>query len=170
MKAVKDVAWINNGPVPEVTNFLRQCCACEIWIHRMVIGRPYESLDLLLTAAEVNWQGLDDLDYLQAFEAHPMIGAIHSLPTKYSDTKALSTDEQSRVNTAQHETLEKLAAANAEYKARFGFVFIVCAKGKSAEDILVLLQSRLGNTKDQELSHAAQEQCKITHHRLEKML
>lgn len=170
MKAVKDGEWINNVSVPELTNFLRQCCGCEKWIRRMVIGRPYESPDALLKAAEVNWERLDESDYLQAFEAHPMIGDIHSLPTKDVDTKALSADEQSRVATAQHETLDKLAEMNAKYKARFGFVFIVCAMDKSAEEILELLQDRLGNTKDEEIRQAAREQSQITRHRLEKML
>jgi len=164
------VEWINTASVPELESFFRRCCTCETWIQRMVAGRPYNSRDRMLKATDANWQGLDELDYLQAFEGHPMIGDIHSLPTKYDDTKVLATDEQSRVNTAQQETLEALAAANAEYKARFGFVFIVCAMGKSAEEILALLQARLGNTKEEELHHAAQEQCKITRTRLEKML
>ena len=164
------VEWVNKASVPELRNFLRQCCACEIWIHRMVTGRPYKSLDAVLKAADVNWRRLDESDYLQAFEGHPMIGDIHSLPTKYADTRVLAAEEQSRANTAHHETLEALAAANVEYKTRFGFVFIVCAKGKSSREILALLLARLGNTRDEEIHNAAQEQCKITRFRLEKLV
>lgn len=170
MKADMGVKGINNASGLELRNFLRQCCGCETWIQRMVIGRPYESLDALLKAAEVNWERLDESDYLQAFEGHPVIGNIQSLPAKYADTKFLATGEQSMVTAAHHETLEKLAEANAEYRDRFGFVFIVCAMGKSAEEILTLLQARLRNTKEEELRHAAREQCKITRHRLEKLL
>lgn len=164
------VEWMNTASVLELGHFLRRCCACETWIHRMVCGRPYTSRDEVLKAADLNWRWLDDSDYLQAFEGHPMIGDFHSLQTRYADTRILASDEQSRVHSANHETLEALVAANAEYKARFGFVFIVCATGKSAEEILTLLHVRLGKTKDEELRHAAQEQCKITRIRLEKLL
>jgi 2-oxo-4-hydroxy-4-carboxy-5-ureidoimidazoline decarboxylase len=164
------VEWINTTSVPELDTFFRRCCTCETWIKRMVAGRPYNSRDSVLKTADANWQGLDESDYLQAFEGHPMIGDIHSLQTRYADTRSFASDEQSRVNSANHETLEALMAANAEYKIRFGFVFIVCATGKSAEEILTVLHARLGKTKDEELRHAAQEQCKITRIRLEKLL
>jgi len=164
------VEWINKASVPELERFFRQCCTCEIWIHRMVSGRPYNSRDAVLKTADVHWRQLDESDYLQAFEGHPMIGNIHSLQTKYADTRVLAANEQSKVNIASHETLEALVAANAEYKTRFGFVFIVNATSKSAREILVLLQGRLGNSRDEEIHNAAREQCKITRIRLEKLL
>ena len=164
------VEWINMASVQELGNFFRQCCTCEIWIRRMVNGRPYNSRAAVLKTADVHWRQLDESDYLQAFDGHPMIGDIHSLQTKYADTRVLAANEQSKVNTASHETLEALAAANAEYRARFGFVFIVCATGKSARDILAVLYTRLENTREEEINNAAREQGKITHIRLEKLI
>lgn len=136
----------------------------------MVSGRPYCTREALFKAADDNWQRLDAANYLQAFAGHPMIGAVQSLQMKYADTGVLSAAEQSRVNTANPETLETLVAANTEYMARFGFVFIVCATGKSASEMLALLQARLGNTRDEEIHNAGSEQCKITRIRLQKLL
>lgn len=164
------VEWINMASVPELESFFCRCCTCESWIKRMVAGRPYNSLDSVLKAADVNWRGLDESDYLEAFEGHPMIGDIQSLAMKYADTRTFAYDEQSRVTTANQEILQALATANAEYQARFGFVFIVCATDKSAGEILAILQARLRNTRDMEIQNAGQEQGKITRIRLERLL
>jgi len=164
------VEWINTASVPELESFFRRCCTCETWVQRMVIERPYNSRDSLLQAADVNWQGLDESDYLQAFEGHSIIGDIQSLAMKYADTRTFAYDEQSRVTTANQEILQALATGNAEYQARFGFVFLVCATDKSAGEILEFLQARLRNTRDMEIQHAGQEQCKITRIRLESLL
>ena len=98
--------WINKASISELENFFRQCCTCEVWIHHMVSGRPYHSRDAVFKTADVHWRRLDESDYLQAFEGHPMIGDIHSLQKKYADTRVLAADEQSRVNAAHHELLE----------------------------------------------------------------
>lgn len=169
-KAGMCVEWINTSPVQELEKFFRRCCTCETWIKRMVAGRPYNSRDSVLKAAAVNWQGLDESDYLEAFEGHPMIGDIQSLAMKYADTRTFAHDEQSRVTTANQEILQALATGNGEYQARFGFVFLVCATDKSAGEILAILQARLRNTRDMEIQHAGQEQCKITRIRLERLL
>lgn len=164
------VKWIYTASVPELESFFHRCCTCETWVQRMVAGRPYNSRDSVLKAADVNWQGLDESDYLQAFEGHPMIGDIQSLAMKYADTRTFAYDEQSRVTTANQEILQALATGNAEYKARFGFVFLVCATDISAGEILASLQARLRNTRDMEIQNAGQEQCKITRIRLERLL
>ena len=164
------MVWINAVSATELENFFRQCCSCETWVQRMVSRRPYDSRDAVLRAADENWQQLDEADYMQAFAGHPLIGDVQSLQMNYADAGGLSAAEQSGVTTAQHETLEALVAANAAYTVRFGFIFIVCATGKRASEMLALLQARLGNTRDEEIHNAKSEQCKITRIRLEQLL
>lgn len=99
-----------------------------------------------------------------------MIGDVQSLQMKYPDAGLLSAAEQSGVYAANHKTREALVSANTEYLDRFGFIFIVCATGKSASEMLALLRARLGNTRDEEILNAGIEQCKIMRIRLEKLL
>lgn len=148
---------------------LRQCCVSERWIQGMLAARPFDSLEALYTAANSVWLNLDKNDYLQAFEGHPKIGDVESLRAKYAHTKALAAGEQASVNQADEATLGALAEGNAEYEARFGYIFIVCATGKSAEEMLALLKERLHNDPTYEIHVAAAEQHKITCIRLEKL-
>ena len=162
--------WVNKASESELESFFSRCCSAKNWVHCMVSGRPYDTRDALFSAADENWQRLGESDYLQAFEGHPMIGDRRLLEMKYGDTGLFSAAEQSGVNTADHETLEALVTANTEYRARFGFIFIVCATGKNAGEMLALLRSRLGNTRDEEIYNAGAEQRKIIRIRLEKLL
>jgi 2-oxo-4-hydroxy-4-carboxy-5-ureidoimidazoline decarboxylase len=164
------IEWINQTSEPELVSIFRQCCSSETWVRKMVSGRPYSSREAVFRAADDNWRRLDEADYLQAFEGHPMIGDIQSLKTKDADTQLLSVAEQSGVDTASNKTLETLAVGNREYLDRFGFIFIVSATGKSSSEMLGLLQSRLENTREEEIRNAADEQRKITRSRLEKLL
>ena len=136
----------------------------------MVGNRPYDSADALRLAADDNWRGLAEADYLQAFDGHPKIGDVGSLKAKYANTKELAAGEQSSVNEASDEVIRALADGNTRYQEKFGFIFIVCASGKSAGEMLALLQARLPNNRDRELANAAEEQRKIFHLRLEKLL
>ena len=95
---------------------------------------------------------------------------MNSLRKKYASTKALAAGEQSAVSQASEETLQALAQGNLDYEKKFGFIFIVCATGKSALEMLELLQARLPNTREQELLNAAREQHAITVLRLQKLL
>jgi 2-oxo-4-hydroxy-4-carboxy-5-ureidoimidazoline decarboxylase len=149
---------------------LRQCCVSTRWIEQMEQARPFVSEDALYATAERIWQQLSMPDYLEAFEGHPKIGDISSLKAKYADTKALAAGEQSGAAVADEATIEALAEGNAEYEQRFGFIFIVCASGKSAAEMLAILRSRLDNDMATELEIAAGEQAKITRLRLEKLL
>lgn len=148
----------------------KQCCVAERWIAQMVAGRPYSHADDLYHRANVYWATMQEPDWLQAFEGHPQIGDVNSLKQKYASTKALAAGEQASVQQADEDVLQRLAAGNQAYAKRFGFIFIVCATGKSAADMLALLEARLGNTRDVELRNAAEEQRKITQLRLEKLL
>jgi 2-oxo-4-hydroxy-4-carboxy-5-ureidoimidazoline decarboxylase len=156
--------------IEDINQVFRQCCTSESWITRMVAGRPYSSTEALRAAADENWRELAQTDYLQAFEGHPKIGDVGSLKAKYANTKELAAGEQSAVNEASDTTIQALADGNTAYEEKFGFIFIVCATGKSAGEMLALLQARLPNNREQELANAAEEQRKIFHIRLEKLL
>lgn len=161
---------LNGASADEVAGLLRQCCTCEAWIERVVQQRPFASAQELQRTADRAWIDLAEGDYLQAFEGHPKIGDINSLQAKYANTKALAAGEQSAVDNAGEDVIAALAQGNSEYEQKFGFIFIVCATGKSAGEMLALLQARLPNDRELELLNAAEEQRKIFQIRLEKLL
>ncbi|WP_020560622.1 2-oxo-4-hydroxy-4-carboxy-5-ureidoimidazoline decarboxylase [Thiofilum flexile] len=147
-----------------------QCCVAERWVSQMVASAPFTSEEHLFTQADSIWANLGEADYLQAFEGHPKIGDVSSLKQKYANTKALASGEQATVKQADDDTLQRLATGNQAYEAKFGFIFIVCATGKSAAEMLKLLEARLPNNRETEVQNAAEEQRKITRIRLEKLL
>lgn len=136
----------------------------------MVSGRPYGNMTELKDAADVFWKQAAEGDFLQAFEGHPKIGDVSSLREKYSSTKALASGEQCSVGHASEQVILELSIGNKEYFKKFGFIFIVCATGKTAAQMLSLLQERLTNNRLTELTNAAEEQRKILQIRLEKLL
>jgi len=144
---------------------LLRCCGSERWAREMAASRPWPSLDALAEAADKIWRGVATVDHLQAFAAHPRIGGAGG-----AGRESWSSQEQSRVAAASHDARERLAAANDDYQARFGFIFIVCATGKSAEEMLAMVDTRLKHSREEELRIAAEEQRKITRLRLEKLL
>jgi 2-oxo-4-hydroxy-4-carboxy-5-ureidoimidazoline decarboxylase len=160
----------NNLPVAAAATALSQCCAAHAWVQAMVEARPYANIQQLLEAADKIWQSMDEKNLLEAFSAHPQIGNVVSLLEKYASTKAMAAGEQSAITTASKETLETLAHANRTYLEKFGFIFIVCATGKSVQEMLNLLYARLPNSREKELLNAAEEQRKITAIRLQKLL
>jgi 2-oxo-4-hydroxy-4-carboxy-5-ureidoimidazoline decarboxylase len=136
----------------------------------MLAQRPFASLHTLCEQAESIWQHLTEADYLQAFEAHPKIGDVSSLREKYANTKAIAANEQSGAQQASEETLQRLSELNHVYEQKFGFIFIVFATGKSAQQMLTLLEQRIDNERDQEVANAAANQMKITDLRLKKLI
>lgn len=160
----------NRLPTAEAQTLLNQCCAAQAWVQSMVSARPYTSMQQLLNTADQIWKDMDEKNLLEAFSAHPQIGNVVSLLEKYASTKAMAAGEQSAIATASKETIEELAQANRTYLEKFGFIFIVCATGKSALEMLDLLYKRLPNSREQELINAAEEQQKITAIRLQKFL
>lgn len=161
---------LNNDSVIDATHLFLQCCTSSAWIGRMVEGRPYADAEALRSAADSNWQVLAEEDYLQAFDGHPKIGNVNSLKKKYANTKALAAGEQASVNSANDDVIQQLAQGNSDYENKFGFIFIVCATGKSAGEMSDLLQARLPNKRATELQNAAEEQRRIFQIRLEKLL
>lgn len=136
----------------------------------MADARPFSTVEDMHQAALDIWADLTERDYLQAFEGHPKIGDVNSLRKKYASTKGLASNEQSGVNSADEQTLIDLANANDEYFEKNGFIFIVYATGKSAAQMLAILQARLPNDRATEIKNAAVEQSKITALRLNKLL
>ena len=132
----------------------------------MLVRRPFGSDGALKTAARDEWLALGEADWLEAFSHHPKIGDRAALAARFPATHDLSAREQSGVNAAGADVIDELARANQTYLDRFGFIFIVCATGKSAVEMLQLLRDRLGNDRATELRIAAEEQAKITALRL----
>lgn len=128
--------------------------------------RPFRSDARLLFAARNEWFGLSEQDWLEAFSHHPKIGDRSALAARFPATHDLSAKEQAGVGSASEDVITALAQANEDYVARFGFIFIMCATGKGAEEMLQLLRDRLPNDRATELRKAAEEQAKITALRL----
>jgi len=136
----------------------------------MTAARPFENKAELLNEADRIWWSLDSEDWLEAFHAHPKIGEKKAAATQSQQARAWSAQEQSGTRNAAADTMAALAEGNREYEQRFGFIFIVCASGKSPEEMVAILKRRLNNEPDGELRIAAEEQLKITRLRLEKLL
>ncbi len=128
--------------------------------------RPFRSTEALLAAARDEWFSLDQEDWREAFRHHPKIGDRAALRARFPHTAHLSAQEQTGMDGAADEVLDALAEGNREYEATFGFIFIVCATGKSAAEMLGLLRARLPNPPDREIRIAAAEQAEITALRL----
>ena len=160
---------LNQLPESEAKHAFLQCCTATQWIDRMVAGRPYSSLKQLHTHALTQWQSLSEPDWLEAFQGHPKIGDINSLKQKYAHSKSLAAGEQHSVESADEDTLQALMKGNELYERQNGFIFIVCATGKSAPEMLNLLNTRLQNSREQELHIAAEQQSQITATRINKL-
>ncbi len=127
-------------------------------------------MEELLAAADEVWWSLSESDWLEAFGAHPKIGESQTARAQDAQARDWSEAEQAGARDAAHATLAELAAANRIYEAKFGYIFIVCATGKTAAGMLASLHARLSNAAGVELRLAAAEQGKITKLRLEKLL
>jgi 2-oxo-4-hydroxy-4-carboxy-5-ureidoimidazoline decarboxylase len=153
----------------EAREAFRRCCGATRWAQQMTARRPFKDEAELFAIAEQVWQGLDRNDWLEAFVAHPKIGDLSSLRAKFANTGAWAAGEQAGVAGASEAILQALAEGNAAYEAKFGYIFIVCATGKTAAEMLAVLRQRLPNDPERELRIAAAEQLKITRLRLEKL-
>jgi 2-oxo-4-hydroxy-4-carboxy-5-ureidoimidazoline decarboxylase len=153
----------------EARRLLTACCGSSAWVERMLRRRPFGTQERLASAARDAWADLTHTDWLEAFSHHPKIGDRASLAKRFAATAHLSAQEQSGVEDAAAQVLDDLAAGNRAYEEKFGYIFIVCASGKSAAEMLGLLYSRLRNHGEAEIRVAAQEQAKITQLRLQHL-
>lgn len=165
-----EIAHLNAMGAAQAEAAFFLCCGASRWARALAAARPFEDWAALLAAAEAAWPTLTGDDWREAFTHHPQIGDIEGLRTRFADTRAWAGGEQAGSQSASDETLRALAAGNAAYLEKFGYIFIVCATGRSAAQMLDLLQARLPNAPDAELPLAAEEQKKITRLRMEKLL
>ena len=163
------LAEFNQLPHKQAFDALFACCGSTSWAEKMALNTPFNSIEELKECADNLWAETSENDWLEAFTHHPKIGDIGSLEKKFAATANWASSEQAAVNLANREVLEKLAAGNEAFWQKFGFIFIVCATGKSAGEMLDLLNERLPNERASELRIAAGEQHKITLIRIEKL-
>jgi 2-oxo-4-hydroxy-4-carboxy-5-ureidoimidazoline decarboxylase len=147
-----------------------KCCGSHRWADAMAARRPFADNASLAAAADDLWSAASRDDRLEAFAAHPKIGAdVAALRARFAHTATWSSQEQGGMSGAAEATIQRLAELNRVYDKRFGHIFIVCATGKSADEMLAILESRIDNRPEDELRIAAEEQRKIMHLRLAKL-
>lgn len=161
---------LNHLPKEQLREQLFRCCGSTTWVNKMLPYFPADDMVEILEDAEEQWWQCSEADWLEAFTHHPKIGDVESLKKKFATTATWASGEQSGAAAASQQTLEALAKGNNDYENRFGYIFIVCATGKSADEMLQLLLQRLPNEPADEIKIAADEQNKITKLRLEKLL
>ncbi|CEM16646.1 unnamed protein product [Vitrella brassicaformis CCMP3155] len=164
-----DVDRLNMMSADEAREAFLQCCHSSRWAIRMETLRPFASLDELEAAADRIWDNLSEPDWLEAFRGHPKIGDVDQLRQKFAATAAMCENEQAGARSASEAVLRRLKEGNDQYQGQNGFIFIVCATGKSAGEMLALLEERLKNNRRVELANACAEQAKITKLRLRKV-
>ena len=153
-----------NAANPEtLRKALADCCGSESWVDRMITQRPFDDASQLQTAANDMWWSLSQSDWLEAFSKHPKIG-------ERKPSGKWSAEEQRGMDQAASGTARCMADLNRAYQEKFGWIFIICATGKSAEEMRNQLEQRLGNDPAAEIRIAAHEQAKITRLRLQKLL
>ena len=165
-----DLELLNVLGRAEAEHALLQCCGSRRWAQRVAAERPYQDLEALITRANDIWWSLQPNDWLEAFRSHPKIGEKKAAGLVSDKSRQWSGQEQSGVSNASQETVDSLATLNQAYEERFGFIFIICATGKTSEEMLAALRERLGNDTTRELTTAAAEQGKITELRLRKLV
>lgn len=169
-------AVLNELPDAEARAALTRCCGAPAWVDAMLTARPFVSSDALYQKAESVWAALPEAEVLEAFAHHPRIGEnLELLRARYAaqgrpaDATTFSAREQAQVAEASEATLFSLRDQNRAYEARFGFLFLVFASGKSADQMLALLEERLTHDRATELAIARREHAKITALRLSRL-
>jgi OHCU decarboxylase len=160
-----DLAALNRLDDDALASALSRCCGSKRWVASMIAARPFPTEDDLYRAAQRAWDALGPQDWLQAFAHHPRIGD-QSATTK----PGWSRQEQSGMDSATESVRQALARGNVEYEERFGFLFLIDATGKSADEMLAALQQRMAHDRDTELGVAAEQHARITRLRLAKLL
>ena len=161
---------LNQARQATAESALLSCCGSRRWAQKMAEARPFADVAALLNQAGQIWENLETENWLEAFAAHPKIGAKKAVPHQSAQSAEWSQGEQSGTNTATDSVRAELEEANRLYEEKFGFIFIVCATGKSAEEMFEICRQRLNNDADTEIRVAADEQRKITEIRLKKLL
>ncbi len=163
------IDWLNQLDTQEAEKAFCGCCGAAWWYQQLTAKRPHADATSLISSVDRLFEQMPKEAWLEAFNCHPKIGDLNSLRMKFAGNKKWSASEQSGVNTADESTLKELANGNRAYEKLFGYPFIVCATGKTAAEMLTLLQSRLNNSPKLEFPIACGEQKKITMLRLAKL-
>jgi OHCU decarboxylase len=162
---------LNSLSAAEAQTELLKCCGSTEWARALAARRPFGNAPELFAAADEIWWNLSERDWLEAFAAHPRIGGrARAARPQHALAEGWSRQEQAGARDAAPATLDEFAAANRAYEEKFGYIYIVCATGKTADEMLALLHARLSNEAGAELRTAAGEQSRITRLRLEKLL
>lgn len=164
------VRYVNTLPAGDAERAFLHCCGSQVFARTMALARPFASLEAMIAEALRVWRGLSPADWDEAFRAHPEIGGKKAEGPQTATSATWSRGEQSKVGSAEASTLAELAKGNAAYREKFGRIYIVCATGRTADELLAILRGRLDNGPDEELTIAADEQRKITELRLEKLV
>jgi OHCU decarboxylase len=165
-----DIDDLNSLPENEAKRSLLHCCGSSQWAAEMTQARPFANASEVIRAANKCWYSLPRDQWLEAFRSHPKIGERTAESAQSAEAANWSSEEQSRAQDADKLTKEQLALLNSRYEQKFGYIFIVCATGKTADEMLALLRERLNNDAEAELKIAAEEQAKITELRIKKLL
>jgi 2-oxo-4-hydroxy-4-carboxy-5-ureidoimidazoline decarboxylase len=161
---------LNTIPPARATELFTACCGSSSWVSQMVARRPFTSLEAVVAAADEIWKSLSEQACLEAFAHHPRIGETTSAVTQGERGREWSAGEQSGVTRASESIRLAQRDMNAQYERRFGYIYIVCATGKTPNEMFAIARDRLSNDPAAELKVAAEEQGKITRLRLEKLL
>lgn len=151
------------------SQLLFKCCGSTVWSMKLSHEAPFNSILELKYKSDLVWKQCNESDFMEAFSHHPKIGDRASLEKKFASTKEWASGEQASVSAATVDVLTELKQGNDLYENKFGFIFIVCATGKTALEMLALLNQRLSNSTEVEINNAAVEQNKITHLRIDKL-
>ena len=165
-----ELEHLNSLSSEEAEAQLLKCCGSHLWAKRVVSARPFSAVNELLKHSEDIWWSLEKNDWLEAFLSHPKIGERKAAQPTGATAQKWSEQEQATVQDASELTKAELAALNLAYEKKFGFIFIVCATGKTPDEMLSILKERLTHTREEELRIAAEEQAKITALRIKKLL
>jgi len=162
-------AWNARQSEDAATEILA-CCGSQAWARAMAAGRPYAAEEALFKKADEAWWSLNERDWMQAFACHPRIGEQAAAAAGSEKFAAWSIEEQAQAHAADEAVRQSIAEGNRKYEQRFGFTYIVCATGRSAEQMLDILNRRLSNYRGPEIKEAAEQQRQITRLRLGKWL
>ena len=157
-------------PIGDAAPLLAACCGAPGWVRGMLVRRPFRTRDAMFQSADAAASALSPDDWLAAFSHHPRIGEQDAALPVGAMAQDWSEGEQQEASLAGDDIALDLREAQRLYEARFGYIFIICASGRSAADILAELRTRLRNNPTAELRVAADEQRKITRLRLEKLV
>jgi len=163
-----NLSKLNSLSSLEAKKLFLECCHSQRWAELMVALRPFKNKQSILYWAKQTWDLSQESDILDAFSGHAKIGDLSR--GESAKANAATLKEQGQVAQANASIRDQLTQLNEQYANKFGFIFIVCATGKSAEQMLATLQDRFNNNRQQELQNGAVEQGKITQLRINNLV